>query len=39
MAMVQQTIEDGGGDHGIAEHGAPFTDAAIILQALAIVTI
>ena len=26
---MQEAIEDGGGDYGIAEHGAPLADAAV----------
>ena len=29
MTVVQEAIEDGGGDYGITEHGAPLADAAI----------
>lgn len=29
MAVMEQAIEDGGSDDGIAEHGAPLADRAV----------
>ena len=29
MAVVQEAIENGGGDYGITKHGAPLADTAI----------
>jgi hypothetical protein len=28
VAVVEQAVQDGSGDDGIAEHGAPFGDVA-----------
>ena len=29
VAVVEQPVEDGGGDDGVAEHGAPLADGAV----------
>jgi len=29
LAVVKQPVEDRGGDHGVAEDGAPFADGAV----------
>ena len=29
VAVVQEPVEDRGGDHGISEHGAPFGNTAV----------